>query len=184
MKPGTPNEASGLDATGVTSVDLFDLTPTSLWLEDYSRLHALFATWREQGVTDLRAFLAADTGRVAQCSACIRVLKVNRRTLEMYGAHDFDELCARLDIVLRDDMLEAHVDELVQMWSGSRTFESQSVNYTLDGRRLDILLKGVILPGHEASWDRVLVAIDDITALEPWKRLMAENTIGALPPSG
>ena len=175
MKPGTPSDATGLDATGVALADLFDLTPTSLWLEDYSRLRALFDTWREQGVTDLRAFLEADSSRVAQCSACIRVLKVNRRTLEMYGARDFDDLCAHLHIVLRDDMLEAHVDELVQMWSGSATFESKSVNYTLGGRRLDILLKGVMLPGHEASWDRVLVAIDDITALEDARRRVAAS---------
>ncbi len=175
MKPGTRNEPTGLDATGVTPLDLFDLTPTSLWLEDYSRLRALFDAWREQGVTDLRAFLEADTRRVAQCSACIRVLRVNRRTLEMYGARDFEELCARLDHVLRDDMLEAHVDELVQMWSGTGSFESKSVNYTLDGRRMDILLKGVMLPGHEASWDRVLVAIDDITALEDARRRAAAS---------
>ncbi|HTH76233.1 MAG TPA: sensor domain-containing diguanylate cyclase [Trinickia sp.] len=175
MKPGTPNEPTGLDAAGVGSTDLFELTPTSLWLEDYSRLRALFDTWREQGVTDLRAFLETDTRRVAQCSACIRVLKVNRRTLQMYGARDFDELSARLDDVLRDDMLEAHVDELVQMWSGNGAFESKSVNYTLDGRRMDILLKGVMLPGHEASWDRVLVAIDDITALEDARRRAAAS---------
>jgi diguanylate cyclase (GGDEF)-like protein len=175
MKPGTPNEPTGLDAADVGSTDLFELTPTSLWLEDYSRLRALFDTWREQGVTDLRAFLETDTRRVAQCSACIRVLKVNRRTLQMYGARDFDELSARLDDVLRDDMLEAHVDELVQMWSGNGAFESKSVNYTLDGRRMDILLKGVMLPGHEASWDRVLVAIDDITALEDARRRAAAS---------
>lgn len=172
MKPATANSGTtpDIDTQAVSSIDLFDLTPTSLWLEDYSSLRALFDTWREQGVTDLRAFLTADTRRVAQCSACIRVLRVNRRTLDMYGASDFDALSARLGDVLRDDMLEAHIEELEQMWSGSLSFESRSVNYRLDGRRLDILLKGVILPGHEASWDRVLVAIDDITDLEDARR--------------
>ncbi|RDU99273.1 sensor domain-containing diguanylate cyclase [Trinickia dinghuensis] len=170
MKPATPNTGTALDTTSAAPVDLFDLTPTSLWIEDYSSLRALFETWRSEGVTDLRAFLTADTRRVAQCSACIRVLKVNRRTLEMYGARDFDELSARLGDVLRDDMLEAHIEELETMWSGSLSFESKSVNYRLDGRRLDILLKGLILPGHEASWDRVLVAIDDITDLEDARR--------------
>ncbi|WP_206952190.1 sensor domain-containing diguanylate cyclase [Trinickia acidisoli] len=175
MKPATPTTATDLDATGVAPIDLFDLTPTSLWLEDYSRLRDLFDTWRAQGVTDLRAFLEADTARVTQCSACIRVLKVNRRTLAMYGARDFDELSARLGDVLRDDMLEAHIEELEQMWSGRLTFESKSVNYRLDGRRLDILLKGVILPGHKAAWDRVLVAIDDITDLEDTRRRAAAS---------
>jgi diguanylate cyclase (GGDEF)-like protein len=170
MQSGSPTAAAGFDAMGVALSDFFDLTPTSLWLEDYSQLRELFDTWREQGVTDLRRFLEEDTRRVAACSACIRVLRVNRHTLALYRAQSFEELASRLDHVFRDDMLEAHVDELVQMWSGHTSFTSKSVNYTLDGRRLDILLKGVILPGHEAPWDRVLVAIEDITELEDARR--------------
>ncbi|HEY4801564.1 MAG TPA: histidine kinase, partial [Paraburkholderia sp.] len=61
---------------GVDLLDFFDVTPTSLWLEDYSQLRALFDRWRAQGVTDLRRFLEDDPRRVAECSACIRVLKV------------------------------------------------------------------------------------------------------------
>src|SRR5687767_5643339 len=63
--------------------EMFDLAPVSLWLEDYSALKTLFAQWHEEGVADLRAHLAADPARIAQCSACIRVLKVNRKTLSL-----------------------------------------------------------------------------------------------------
>src|SRR5690606_22555444 len=126
--------------------DLFDATPTSLWLEDYSQLRALFDRWRGQGVTDLRSFLTQDKTRVAECSACIRLLRVNQRTLSLYAADSFEQLSERLDEVLRDDMFEAHLDELEQLWKGKNAFQSTTVNYALDGRRLDILLKGVILP--------------------------------------
>jgi hypothetical protein len=47
---------------------MFDLAPVSLWLEDYSGIQALFAEWREQGVSDLCAFLEAVIGRVKACS--------------------------------------------------------------------------------------------------------------------
>ncbi len=170
MQPGDSSSVSNMETMGVALIDFFDVTPTSLWLEDYSELRALFERWRGEGVTDLRAWLAEDTRRVAACSACIRVLKVNQRTLDLYGAASFEALVARLDDVLRDDMLEAHVGELVQMWSGQTAFQSKSVNYALDGRRIDIMLKAVILPGHEAHWDRVLVAVDDITELEEARR--------------
>ncbi|RKP59052.1 sensor domain-containing diguanylate cyclase [Pararobbsia silviterrae] len=170
MQSGDSSSVANMDSMGVKLIDFFDVTPTSLWLEDYSELRALFDRWRAQGVSDLRRYLEDDTRRVAECSACIRVLKVNQHTLDLYSAKSYDELVSRLDHVLRDDMLEAHVDELVQMWEGGTTFESKSVNYALDGRRLDILLKGVILPGHEQRWDRVLVAVDDITELEDARR--------------
>ena len=49
-------------------------------------LKVLFEGWRASGVTDLRAHFADDPSRVRQCSGCIRVIKVNRKTLALYGA--------------------------------------------------------------------------------------------------
>lgn len=149
---------------------MFDLAPVSLWLEDYSGIQALFAEWRTQGVDDLRAFLEADIGRVKACSSRIRLLKVNQQTLTLFGADDTAHLMANLDQVFRADMLKSHVDELVQLWEGKLDFSSRTVNYTLSGGRLDVQINGRILPGHEASWDRVLVAIDDITEREQARR--------------
>src|SRR5690606_1072003 len=108
-----------------------------------------------------------------------RLLKVNARTLELYGASSFESLQRELASVFRDDMHTAHIDELVQLWSGENRFNSHTVNYTLDGRRLDLFLKGVVLPGHEAAWDRVLVIIEDITELETARRQVVESELYA-----
>lgn len=157
--------------------EMFDLAPVSLWLEDYSALKVLFQRWRDEGVTDLRAHFAADASRVKQCSACIRLIKVNKKTLALFGASDMEHLVANLDKVFRDDMLTTHVEELVQLWEGKPSFESHTVNYTLNGQRLDIQLHGSILPGHEEAWDRVLVAIEDVTERETARRklIASEN---------
>ena len=76
--------------------DMFELAPVSLWLEDYSALKSLFEQWRAEGVRDLRAHLREDPARVAECSRCLRVLRVNRRTLQLYGAASQNELMANL----------------------------------------------------------------------------------------
>ncbi len=60
-----------------------------------------------------------------------------------------------------------------------RRFTSKRVNYTLDGKRLVVLLKAVILPGHEATWDRVLVTVEDITELENVRRKAALSELYA-----
>ncbi|RZJ11619.1 MAG: histidine kinase, partial [Acidovorax sp.] len=83
---------------------MFELAPVSLWLEDYSALKQLFDSWRAQGVTDLRFHLAQDPDRVRQCSAALKVVKVNRRTLELFAADSQEALVANLDKVFRDDM--------------------------------------------------------------------------------
>ncbi len=143
---------------------LFQLAPVSLWLEDFSAVRAHFERLRTEGVTDLRAYLRANPDEVAHCSSLIRVIAVNRRTLDLFRAADLADLVANLDTVFRDDMFDQHVEELCQLWDGGNRFASQTVNYTLDGERLDIRLEATVMPGHAATWDRVLLSIEDITA--------------------
>ena len=154
---------------------MFDLAPVSLWIEDYSSVRALFEQWRRVGVTDVRAFLATNPNRVRQCSQRIRVLKVNRKTLTLFGARDLEHLMANLDQVLRDDTFSSHIEELAQLWDGQTSFSSHTVNYTLTGERLDIQLHGTILPGHEQNWDRVMIAIEDVTEREHTRRRLIDS---------
>ncbi len=168
----------GMSATASTQVDdaeMFDLAPVSLWLEDYGTLKTLFAQWRADGVTSLQSYLREDPDRVKVCSDHIRLIRVNQRTLSLFEARDLPDLVANLGRVFRDDMLDPHIEELAALWDGKTHFCSNTVNYSLSGRRLDIQLKGSILPGHEDSWDRVLIAIEDVTERENARRRLAES---------
>lgn len=150
--------------------EMFALAPISLWLEDYTGLKALFDAWRALGVISLRDYLRENPDRISECSAAIRVLKVNRRTLSLFEADSLDHLVANLDKVFRGDMLRAFVDELCHLWEGHTSFASNTVNYTLSGHRLDIQLKGVVLPGYEESLARVLLSVEDVTERETARR--------------
>lgn len=165
----TPTDTPDAAPRGTASADderMFDLAPVSLWLEDFSGVAQVFARWRAAGVTDLRAHLLADRGRVAECTQAIRLIKVNRRTLELFGAGDQAALEQGLSRIFRDDMLAHHVEELVQLWNGATSYASRTVNYTLDGRRLDVELQVRVLPGYEATWHKVLLSLEDVSARE------------------
>lgn len=149
---------------------MFDLAPVSLWLEDFSAVRRLFDAWRAAGVTDLAAHLRADPARIRACSAAIRVLKVNARTLALFEAADLADLVAHIGHVFRDEMLDRHVEELTALWEGRTLFFSHSVNYSLTGRRIDIQMTGRVVPGHEQSLDRVLIAIEDVSEREDARR--------------
>jgi diguanylate cyclase (GGDEF)-like protein len=142
---------------------LFENAPISLWLEDYSALKLLFGTWRAQGVTDLIAFLRAHPEHIAECSRCYKVLKVNQQTLKLLNASSQQELLDRLPEVFRADMFEEILVELRYLWNGVLDFTSESVNYGLDGRRIDVQVRVRILQGHEEHWDRVMVSLEDVT---------------------
>ena len=160
---------------GGDDAEMFDLAPVSLWLEDFNGVRRLFEEWRAEGVTDLAGHLQADASRIKACSERIRVLKVNTRTLALFEAADLDDLVANLDKVFRDEMLDRHVEELTALWSGRTEFVSHSVNYSLSGRRIDIQMTGRVLPGHEQSLERVLIAIEDVTERETARREQAAS---------
>ncbi|MFZ4289071.1 diguanylate cyclase domain-containing protein [Variovorax sp. HJSM1_2] len=158
---------------------MFEMAPVSLWLEDYSALKQMFDAWRAEGVTDLRAHLLAHPEFVPLCAASFKVLRVNRRTLEIYAAKNQQELVSRMHEVFRGDMFENMARELEQMWSGMLGITTQTVNYALDGRRLDIQVTARVLDGHEETWDRVLVSINDITeSLQMQNRLVSSEQYG------
>lgn len=154
---------------------LFEYAPISLWLEDYTELKALFDTWRAQGVEDLRAYLYQAPERAQQCARCYHVMRVNRKTLQVFAAQSQQELLGRLQDVFRDDMFEPMVKELCHLWDGTLEFSSQSVNYALDGRRMNVRIDVRILPGHEADWARVMVSVQDETEHERARRLMVDS---------
>ncbi len=88
-------------ASSVDDLDMFGLAPVSLWLEDYSELRLLFERWRRDGVSDLRAHLQQNPDLIKTCSSCIRLIKVNKRTLTLLGAKDFEHLRDNLDLIFQ-----------------------------------------------------------------------------------
>ncbi|MCZ2406931.1 MAG: sensor domain-containing diguanylate cyclase [Burkholderiales bacterium] len=155
-----------VDAAVSSNLDfehMFALAPVSLWLEDFSRVRCLFDRWRAAGVSDLRAHFAQDPEQLRQCMASLQVLRVNQRTLDLFAAASQEELVHGLDQVFRDDMLLQVGNEFEALWSGALEYSNQTVNYALDGRRLDVFIRVRVLPGHEATWSRVLVSLEDVT---------------------
>jgi diguanylate cyclase (GGDEF)-like protein len=158
---------------------MFEMAPVSLWLEDFSALKLLFDSWRANGVTDLRAHLTVHPELFPQCAAALKILKVNQRTLEIFKATSQEELVSRLADVFRGDMYDHMVQELSQLWDGQLGFFSKTVNYALDGRRLDVEITAKVLQGHEASWDRVLLSLQDVTEkLQTSRRLVHSEQHG------
>ena len=154
---------------------LFEHAPISLWLEDYSALKILFNTWQEQGVVDLRSHLYQTPERAQQCARCYQVLRVNRKTLTIFAAQSQQELLGRLHDVFRDDMFEPMVAELCHLWDGTLEFSSESVNYALDGRRMNVRIGVRVLPGHEDDWGRVMVSVQDETDHVKARQLLQDS---------
>ncbi len=158
------------DSSPLDDARMFDLAPVSLWLEDYSALKRLYDRWRTAGVTDLRQFLLDDPARIGLCFSKLRVLKVNRETLRLFECADLATLNRNLQSIFPLYADSPHIEQLTQMWNGKLTFCFKSVDRALSGRPIDVCVHGVILPGHEHDWARVLVAVEDISTQENARR--------------
>lgn len=66
--------------------NLFEASPISLWEEDYSEIKLYFDRLRREGVTNLQAYFEEHPGAVLHCAGLIKVLDVNQRTLDLFGA--------------------------------------------------------------------------------------------------
>lgn len=143
---------------------LFENSPISLWEEDYSQIKTFFDRLRGEGIVELGPYLDQHPEAIPRCMSMIRVLDVNRKTLELFGASSKEQLLSSLDHIFRDKMSLHFRDELVHLWDGELTYEAEGVNYTLAGEPLDIHLYLSVSPGYEETFERVLVALEDTTA--------------------
>jgi diguanylate cyclase (GGDEF)-like protein len=163
------------EALATIDADIFDLAPVSLWLQDFSGLLALFAEWRAAGIEALGPYFAADHARVMECVNRVRTIKVNQHTIELYGASSEAELLASLAHIVGEDDVASVAGGFVHLWDGHRSFVRRAVNRSISGRPMNVLVTGTVLPGHEQSLDRVLVAVQDFTMQEVARRDLAES---------
>lgn len=154
---------------------LFEDCPTALWEEDFSELKGYLDALRQSGVTDFRAYFNAHPDALRQCPDKIKVLDVNRATLDMLHYARREDLCAHLSRVFREDSYDTFLEELVCLASGQPIFQTEAVNHTRQGEKLHVNMTVAIVPGHEDTWSRVFVAISDIS-----QRVRAEEELRGL----
>ena len=142
---------------------LFEDSPISLWEEDFSAVKKVLEALKQNGVTDIHAFLAAHPEVVTECASLVRVVDVNRATLDLFGARSKEEMLSNLAIVFCDESYPLFLNELVNVANGETKFGWDGVNQTLDGRRIDVNINWCAVPGHEDDLSKVIVSMLDIT---------------------
>jgi PAS domain S-box-containing protein len=145
---------------------LFEDSPISLWEEDWSKVKAYVDDLRSRGVRDLASYLEDHPEEVQRFPDWVKVLDVNRASLQLYGAASKEELIAGLGQVLGPAAVSAHADSLLAIAEGRTHFEHEIVNHTLSGERKLMQVTVQVMPGYEGTWEKVLVSLVDVTERE------------------
>ncbi|MCD6532790.1 MAG: transporter substrate-binding domain-containing protein [Deltaproteobacteria bacterium] len=142
---------------------LFDDSPISLWEEDFSAIKKQIDRLRDSGITDFRLYFKDHPEAVRKYAEMVKVVDVNKETLEMFEAESKIELLENLVLIFGKESYEVFREELITLAEGNNNFKSEAVNKTLQGREIHVSLLLSIVPGFEDSWSRVLITLSDIT---------------------
>jgi PAS domain S-box-containing protein len=151
--------------------ELFEACPVSLWEEDFSAVKQFLDEFRQKGVSDFSAYLSNHPEDTAKCAALVKVLNMNRATLNLYSAKSVDEIIGGLSGVLTEQSNRAFVGEVVALVQGKKYYEAEFENRTLSGETKHCNVICAVVPGYEQSLAKVLICIVDLT---PQKKLEAE----------
>jgi diguanylate cyclase (GGDEF)-like protein/PAS domain S-box-containing protein len=143
---------------------LFEHAPISIWEEDFSAVRRSIEQLRAAGVVDLSAYFDEHPEELARLTTQVKIVDVNRATLEMYQTESKAGLLADLSKVLGSESLIPFKQELLALARGETSFENETINYTLRGERRAVFLRLTVAPGYEQTWAKVFIGISDITA--------------------
>lgn len=142
---------------------LFEESPISLWEEDFSAVKEILDSLVEDGVTDIESYLKSHPELVKECAEKVKILDVNKATMELFRAATKEELLKNLAFIFKDDSFQVFQSELVNIANGETNFSWEGVNQTLDGQELDIRLNWSVVPGYEQDLSKVIISLIDIT---------------------
>ena len=152
---------------------LFDSSPLSLWEEDFSDARRIMDGLKDDGVTDMRAYLTDNPGELRRVLDSIRVVDVNHTTLAMYGARDKADFFQGVSSFVHPDALPMLAEEFAALAHGSTRFRGELPSYLSDGRTIDLEVTVAVVPGAEETLDHILVTCVDITERKRIERRLA-----------
>jgi len=141
---------------------LFEYAPVSLWEEDLSQVKEHIDSMRDRGIKDVRKYFDDHPEEVTICANLLRIIDVNKSTLELYEANSKEELLGSIRQSLTQEVQGGLKEELIALSEG-RTFEQEAIHRTVKGREISVLIRAIIPPGCEESWSKVLVSVYDLT---------------------
>ncbi len=142
---------------------LFYNSPVALREEDHSEVKKKLDQLREKGVDDIEKYLDENEDFVKECIKAVKVLDVNDKTLEMYGAENKQEILNNLKNIISKKSEENFKRVLVKISNGETFLKKEDINYTLDGEKINLLVTWRVVPRYEDDYSKVLVSYINIS---------------------
>ena len=149
---------------------LFRDSPVSLWEEDFSDTKRYLDNLRDSGVSNFREYFNDHPEVMAELARSVKVINVNRATLDIYKAPNEKAFMGKLDQFFCEESYDLLREELIAISEGKTSFQGDGVNKNLDGDIVHISIRWSVAPGSEETFSNVVVSIVDITKQKEWEQ--------------
>jgi diguanylate cyclase (GGDEF)-like protein/PAS domain S-box-containing protein len=143
--------------------ELFEHSPIALWEEDFTKVKRRIDQLKRQGVEDLREYLNIHPKEISNLVGMVEIIDANQATLTLTKTYTKKELIEnhKFSRQLKPD--ELFIEEMVKLAQGETHFEVEGANDIQDGEVRFHNVHVMVVPGHEALFDRLIIAVTDIT---------------------
>lgn len=156
---------------------LYDRSPVSIWVEDFSQVYAYILRLRSVGVVDIRAHFLTYPERFLECISQLKVVDVNDTTMRLFKAQSKSHLMESIPLIFRDEAMDCLLESTVALSEGKKHFEGQGINYDLEGNKIYFKISWNI-PGPDLSdFQNVIVVMQDLTRLEDIRKELEEREV-------
>ncbi len=146
--------------------NLFEYSPISLWLEDFSEVKKKIDNLKKNGIHDIEKYLHENPETVAELVQLVKIIDVNKTTLKFVEAHNKNELLENISKIFTEESMPIFIKEMGAISRGETTFNSKGISYSLGGKKCIVNVSWTVADEYLHNYGFVQVAIADITTRE------------------
>ena len=152
--------------------NFFEYAPVALYIEDFSQIKIFIDKKAKDANLDARTFLLNNKSIVEKLHEKVIIKAVNKTAVNLYKAKGKEDLLTNLDKVFIPESAIGFSKLIIDVLTGDKETAIETVNKTLDGDVINILVKYRVQFGSEETLNNVIVSIEDIT-----ERVKARNDL-------
>ena len=145
--------------------DLFENSPTALYLQDFTGIEEQVKGLKSAGISDLGSYLRENPEVAFQLSRGVTISGVNQAAVDLYKAGSQEKLIGTLDQVIIKGDSQHFIDQVVAFTNGKDAWAGEARNYNFQREIIDIVIRKGIINRRVNGMSKVLVSITDVTEL-------------------
>jgi diguanylate cyclase (GGDEF)-like protein len=142
---------------------LFKSAPIPLLERDASALQTYLEHLRATGVSNFEEYFKRHPQEVTRCLGLIVIVDYNEAFLQLLEVTDQQDFVSALAEVNGAEFLRMAEDAIIQIAENRIPEEKERTFYTVQGNTRHVLVKSLVLAGHEDTLARIITSVVDQT---------------------